>query len=99
MPRRKLPYLGKYCTVTGDALSNIEKRKVIAALKRSATSIPSSKLRRLVKELFDALGYAKLPMKPLLAGKSSKPDAWRLDIFARDFRKAWANAGLPSTVR
>jgi hypothetical protein len=55
----------------------------------------TSAKKRLLDDVVRAVGFAKLGLDELLAGKKTRPAAWTLDIFTRDVCDALRDAGLP----
>jgi hypothetical protein len=100
MPRRTRP-LQKTAGFVVDATDGAELRtQVDSIIGRQSwrRQLTGAKRGALVAALVDAIGFARVGLENLLAGKRTRPAAWTMDIFMRDVCDALNAAGIAYTM-
>jgi hypothetical protein len=96
MPRRTRP-LEKTAVLGVDAADGAELRtQVDSIIGRQSWRRQLTGAKR--GALVDAIGFARVGVENLLAGKRAKPAAWTMDIFVRDVCDALNAAGIAYTM-
>jgi hypothetical protein len=100
MPRRTRP-IERRATAGFDTDGAAQLRtQVDSIIGRQSWRRQSTGAKRgaLIAALVDAIGFARVGLENLLAGKHTKPAAWTMDIFVRDVCDALNAAGIAYTM-
>lgn len=99
MPRRTRPVKRQAGFTVDEAdCDGIDKAIRSVVDRFPAGALAPAKREALIQDLFDAVCFAKVGLKDLLAGKATKPEAWTADIFVKDVCDALCNAGRPTPM-